>query len=190
MNVVPFGKYKGQPLEIMAQDKQYLDWLQAQSWFIEKYQQINTWLISNNNEPAETPEHNKLQSLFTNDGYIDDFLLFMLSKGVINQRTYDIGEPVAIFEKYGFDVVIKITDYSSLLIELKPEISDDFPAVLRQVTSITSYTDYSSGRPFQCTIQGTRIVLTDRFSAVGANFDQVVKMYNSRYVYLFMLNEI
>jgi len=25
--IVPFGKYKGQPIEALAQDKPYLDWL-------------------------------------------------------------------------------------------------------------------------------------------------------------------
>jgi uncharacterized protein (DUF3820 family) len=30
-NLVPFGKYKGQPVEVLAQDREYCDWLDAQT---------------------------------------------------------------------------------------------------------------------------------------------------------------
>jgi uncharacterized protein (DUF3820 family) len=33
-SIVPFGKYKGQPVEALAQDRSYLDWLQTQNWFM------------------------------------------------------------------------------------------------------------------------------------------------------------
>jgi uncharacterized protein (DUF3820 family) len=29
-NVVPFGKYKGQPVEVLAQDPQYVEWMLLQ----------------------------------------------------------------------------------------------------------------------------------------------------------------
>ena len=28
--LIPFGKYKGQPVEVLAQDKGYVEWLTAQ----------------------------------------------------------------------------------------------------------------------------------------------------------------
>jgi hypothetical protein len=31
--LIPFGKYKGQPVEVLAQDKQNAEWLTAQPWF-------------------------------------------------------------------------------------------------------------------------------------------------------------
>jgi uncharacterized protein (DUF3820 family) len=30
--IVPFGKYKGKPVEAMAEDRQYVDWLTAQRY--------------------------------------------------------------------------------------------------------------------------------------------------------------
>lgn len=65
--VVPFGKYKGQPVEAMVGDQQYIDWLMGQSWFRERYQGIYTLIINNFQEPSETPEHNALQARFLND---------------------------------------------------------------------------------------------------------------------------
>jgi len=66
-NIIPFGKKQGKPVEVLQQDKQYLDWLQTQDWFKQKYSQFNTVIINNFNEPSETPEHNKLCNLFLED---------------------------------------------------------------------------------------------------------------------------
>jgi hypothetical protein len=38
--VVPLGKYKGQPVEVMASDTDYCEWLAAQPWFSAKYRNI------------------------------------------------------------------------------------------------------------------------------------------------------
>lgn len=62
--VIPFGKYRGQPIEAMAADRQYLDWLIGQDWFRERHQNLYTIVINNFGEPEETPEHNRLQARF------------------------------------------------------------------------------------------------------------------------------
>lgn len=67
--LVPFGKYKGQPIEAMAQDQQYVEWLTQQPWFKERYQKIYTVIINNFREPSNTPEHNALQARFLDDEF-------------------------------------------------------------------------------------------------------------------------
>jgi hypothetical protein len=67
--IVPFGKYKGQPVEVLAQDRPYLDWLSAQPWFRERFGGLHAIIINNFAEPTETPDHNALQVLFLEDGY-------------------------------------------------------------------------------------------------------------------------
>src|SRR5438105_3001900 len=62
--IVPFGKYKGRPIEAMAADRAYVDWLTAQPWFRDKFNSIYTVIVNNFQEPADTPEHNRLQVLF------------------------------------------------------------------------------------------------------------------------------
>lgn len=73
-NIVPFGKYKGQPVETLAQDKPYLEWLSSQDWFRERYSGIYTLIVNNFTEPSETPEHNSLQVLFLDDEFCFSFL--------------------------------------------------------------------------------------------------------------------
>lgn len=68
--IVPFGKYKGQPVEALVHDRQYVEWLTAQPWFKEKFQPIYNLVINNFGEPSETPEHNAMQALFLDDEYV------------------------------------------------------------------------------------------------------------------------
>jgi hypothetical protein len=66
-DIVPFGKYKGQPLQRLAQDTEYLAWLRQQSWFLQKFGWIDKAIIVIQHgpaEPEETPEHNRLQARF------------------------------------------------------------------------------------------------------------------------------
>jgi hypothetical protein len=63
-NVIPFGKYRGHPIEVLSSDKDYTDWLMAQPWFRERYGNMYTLIVNNFGEPGETPEHNALQAMF------------------------------------------------------------------------------------------------------------------------------
>ena len=65
--IIPFGKYNGQPVEVLQNDPQYCQWLSSQEWFRERYSQINTLIINNFTKPEDTPEHNALQALFLDD---------------------------------------------------------------------------------------------------------------------------
>jgi hypothetical protein len=73
-NIVPFGKYKGQPVEVLAQDRPYLEWLSAQPWFRERYASMYTLIVNNFTEASETPDHNALQVLFLDDAFCLRFL--------------------------------------------------------------------------------------------------------------------
>src|SRR4030095_8755877 len=64
-DIVPFGKYKGQPVEVLAEDREYCDWLTGQEWFRLKFSGIHTLIINQFGPPTETPDHNALQALFT-----------------------------------------------------------------------------------------------------------------------------
>lgn len=53
---VPFGKYKGRPIELMLSDRQYCEWAAAQPWFRERHPTIYQ-IIVHGTEAQETPEH-------------------------------------------------------------------------------------------------------------------------------------
>ena len=53
-DIIPFGKYKGQPVEVLAADRQYLSGSAGQSWFRERYQNIYAMFVNNFAEPTES----------------------------------------------------------------------------------------------------------------------------------------
>jgi hypothetical protein len=53
--IVPFGKYRGQPIEALAADRGYCDWLMSQTWFRERYGAFYTLIINNFSERNITP---------------------------------------------------------------------------------------------------------------------------------------
>lgn len=86
--IVPFGKYRGQPVEALAQDDQYREWLMAQPWFGERFPNLRTVIVNNFAAPEETPEHNALQALMLDDAWTLRFLRTVLG----DQGLEKIGE--------------------------------------------------------------------------------------------------
>lgn len=76
-NIIPFGKYKGKPIETLATDKEYTQWLLAQSWFREKNINLYNVVINNFREPENTPEHNKMQIKFLDLDYRLKFAFYI-----------------------------------------------------------------------------------------------------------------
>jgi len=69
LRIVPFGKYKGQPLEILAQDPGYCEWFLAQDNIKRQFPALCQIVINNFYEPNDTPEHNRLQVRFLDDTF-------------------------------------------------------------------------------------------------------------------------
>lgn len=67
--MIPFGKYKGQPLEVLEHDPEYADWIAQQSWAKERYPQIVNIIINKFGESEETPDHNAMQAKFLDPSY-------------------------------------------------------------------------------------------------------------------------
>jgi hypothetical protein len=65
--LVPFGKYKGKPVEVLMADTGYRDWLMAQPWFRDRFQVVYQTIVNYGGEPADTPEHSQLQASFLDD---------------------------------------------------------------------------------------------------------------------------
>jgi len=153
MEIIPFGKYKGQPLEAIKHDEQYLDWLSSQDWFREKYANIYQQIIVNNfTEPADTPDHNKMQSKFLNK----DYCLKVLIKPEDIKKANVKWHGVEFESKEGSDIVCTFYyDYYDVtydsgndeyirskkpirrifhkVVEIKPFVGDDWPAILRDI---------------------------------------------------------
>lgn len=68
-NIVPFGKYKGHSVEMLAADTSYCEWLMAQPWFAEKFRDVYNVVVNYGGPPQDTPEHNALQARFLDDDF-------------------------------------------------------------------------------------------------------------------------
>ncbi len=66
-DVVPFGKYKGQPAETLLTDQDYCEWLLAQPWFKDKFGATYNLVVNYGGEPQDSPEHNQMQAAFLDD---------------------------------------------------------------------------------------------------------------------------
>jgi len=70
--VVPFGKYRGQPLSVLREDVSYMDWLAGQEGIRRQYPWIFNLTVNSGAEASETPEHNRFQALFLDPEFAGD----------------------------------------------------------------------------------------------------------------------
>ena len=190
-DIVPFGKYKGQPADVLASDPQYVEWLNGQGWVKDKYPQFYTVIINNFQEPSDTPEHNALQAMF-----LDDVLCCQLLNAAATKTDIPEGMPSKEFEFEGADVSLSYYAYTGIgehvpywrcAIELKPSIGDDFPAIFRRIQQIGKRVNRGGHR---YDLFNLRIIVFRDFVAAGATLEQVRAMFEHSGVLLFSLGEI
>lgn len=153
--IVPFGKYRGSSIdEVMVRDPSYCEWLAAQPWVREKFQNLHLTIINTGAEPQDSPEHNLMQARLADNDYLTKVILDPFWKGIskkalteLNMTGYNRPDSSDIdFEIGGWDCVVKFkingTEQESpkypsivLLIEAKPTIGDDYPSIVRDVNT-------------------------------------------------------
>jgi hypothetical protein len=67
--IIPFGKYKGQPVEAMAGDKKYIEWLVTQIWFKEEHLNLYNIVTNNFREIDTSPEYTMIRNKFLKPEY-------------------------------------------------------------------------------------------------------------------------
>ena len=73
-DIVPFGKYKGQPIETLLTDVEYLQWCQTNG-VLDRYPWLQVMVVSGQpHEDQPTPAHNRLQERFADWEYCRDVL--------------------------------------------------------------------------------------------------------------------
>lgn len=77
--LIPFGKYAGKPVESLAADPQYVEWLVSQPWFRERHVSLYNVVINNFTTPNDTPEHNQMQVRFLDEQFRIAFAMCAIS---------------------------------------------------------------------------------------------------------------
>jgi len=193
-SLIPFGKYKGQPTEILAADPQYMEWLTSQGWVRERFPQLYTLIINNFGETADTPEHNALQARFLDESLCiqvahmvwDCFHLESIPADYINCEFEPEG---------GGDILIRYREWMKLsngywvkvqgpfiVLELKPSMGDDFPGILRSIKRLK--TGAYSGARLKC------VCIYNAYTGTGASIHDVQRMFASSSVLLASLDDL
>jgi len=75
-NLVPFGKYEGQPLEVLLADKSYCAWMAGQASIREQYPYLYSLVLNDPENDIKTPNHNRMQAEYlTEDTMLKLFYL-------------------------------------------------------------------------------------------------------------------
>jgi uncharacterized protein (DUF3820 family) len=239
-NIVPFGKYRGQPLEALVADQDYVQWLMAQDWFRTRFANLYQVVINHGSELAETPEHNALQVLFLEDAFCLAFTRAAvpdLDQEAIKELTengshelqgwhYQIGEkqrplihfgdttsyeqrrqselaglqaniarvvagfqPITYQFRRSFELGrppldVELIVYAqaanecearlnTIRVELKPGVSDDYPAVLRQMNA-----------------NRAEVLLLREYTGRGATREQFIKTFATAGKRIVFLGEV
>jgi hypothetical protein len=167
--IVPFGKYKGQPIETLQQDRAYCDWLVGQDWLQTRFPELRTIIINNFWEPDETPEHNALQAMFLDNRIALALIVAFYPEDSSQWRRDNVRVE---FEYRGIDVIIN----GCIGIELKPTLGDDYPAVMRKMNS-RRITDKNA-------------LVIGAYTGIGATLDQVRRMFAASGIRVLMVSEI
>ena len=109
--IVPFGKYKGQPITDLLNDSKYVEWCKQQPWFQKfpvVYNICVNQTITPNNQNAKTPEHNKIQNMF-----LEKEIIGKIARSANETRCFrynkniHAGDTEVEFEgEYNWDVII------------------------------------------------------------------------------------
>ena len=147
MELIKFGKHNGKPVEFLLQDEDYCRWLNGQNWFLPKYAELHKQIQERHFLIEETPVHNAMQLK-----WLDPDVLIQLFP-VIYSRHDKLGKlgldvPKRLFENSRADHISKILPEGAgywdvqfkmsgfdCHVELKPQLGDDYPSVLRKMMS-------------------------------------------------------
>lgn len=161
--VVGFGKHKHLTFQQLVTDqKGYVNWLNTQTWFNSRYPELYEYVkmtgsfteppvpqshkISDTDDEAQlqmVQTHNQLQARFTDSNELLDLVKRVLG----NDHEYNIRS--VTFEHWcGADIEVSVTQLvtnkglvmnsttatnHTLLFEIKPSVSEDYPDILRQI---------------------------------------------------------
>jgi hypothetical protein len=151
MELVNFGKHNGKPVEFLLQDEEYCRWLNAQNWFLAKYAELHKQIQERHFLSEETPVHNAMQLK-----WLDPNILIQLFPVISSRRDklnkLGLAFPSHFFKNSQADAISEIIPEGSgywdvqfkmsgfdCHVELKPQLGDDYPSVLRKMMSQKSY---------------------------------------------------
>ena len=218
--LVPFGKYKGKPITELLADTRRVNYYKD-TGILQKYPSVYNicvnQTITTNNQSSKTPEHNKLQILFS-DNKINTIklirrILFNKTDSIPNKLCFDFS--VKCEGIFNWDIIVEdisiykcmcqdtCTDcvgynykyYNDICIEIKPLLGEDYPAVKRKMDIQISLTkneyydeDAKIGERYK--YKPTYVLLIKEFNANSATKEQLIKYFASSNITVVFIDEL
>lgn len=134
--LIPFGKYKGQPIEVLQQDRGYCDWLVGQDWLQTRFPELRTIIVNNFAEPTETPEHNALQAKALDARFVSS-VMFLVHRHIKRKHHRNICWEVTVdFETEGMDVVVCPNEHGAHVTAERGDEPEFSKAVMESVETL------------------------------------------------------
>jgi hypothetical protein len=216
--IIPFGKYRGQPLEVLRSDPGYVQWLTGQDWFRERFAAIHTVIVNNFAEPSETPAHNALQAKFLDEAFCRRLVIVLwqsqraalpgllakeqhrLSMPLSASRRQEIEQSVAALEREiamvpNFSVITTTTEFEVAGWDVRLDVQGA-PGLYRLHVELKPALgdDYPAVlRQMRANLRHdyeTAILIFDRFTASGATVGQIKTMFAASGFAVLALEEI
>jgi hypothetical protein len=220
--LVPFGKYKGKPITELLADTQTLNYYKD-AGILQKYPIVYNicvnQTITTNNQSSKTPEHNKLQILFS-DNKINTIkllrrVIFNKNSPIPNKCRYDFR--VTCEGIFNWDIIVKdisiykcVCDatymececdgshykyYNDICIEIKPLLGEDYPAVKRKMDTQISltkneYYDKDAKIGDKSKYIPTFVLLIKEFNATSATKEQLIKYFDSSNIKVVFIDDL
>jgi hypothetical protein len=214
--IVPFGKYKGSDITELLKDRSYVEWARLQAWLPQRYPVIYNVIVGGSpakgkGKKQDSPEHNAMQTRFLNTDlcerlgrrYVSGEARlrgYIRGDDAIGGLTYRLSVDRLKFEHRLWDVVFDIraaledatgshvgaVSMAHLYVELKPSISDDFFAVLRQVTNRRDQQNARDGHGDLDRI----LVVTDAVAPSNVSVDEVKAAFRTQKVDLVLSSDL
>jgi hypothetical protein len=171
--IVPFGKYKGQPIETLQQDRAYCDWLVGQDWLQTRFPELRTIIVNNFGEATETPEHNALQARALEIKFVLG-VIYLAQPKLKKKNSIEIGKQVeVVFESQGMDVMIAAPNGMEITIT-----RDDEPEFSTHLQNVLSYLEGQLRRAYTNNeIEETKAEIEKYKTAIGLkhwiSFDRI-----------------
>lgn len=221
--LVPFGKHKGKPITELLADTNTLNYYKD-SGILQKYPTIYNicvnQTITTNSQSSKTPEHNKLQILFSANKINTIKLLrraiFNKTGPIPNKSHYDfrvtcegifnwdiIVEDISIYKCTSDSTCVDVdcdgSDYkyyNDICIEIKPLLGEDYPAVKRKMDiqiSLTKneYCDKDAKNIIDRNkYRPTYVLLIKELNATSATKEQLIKYFGTSFIKVVFIDEL
>ena len=210
--LVPFGKYKGQPITTLMNDTKYLEWCKQQEWFQKfpiVYNICVNQTITTNNSNSKTPEHNKLQNLFLENENIEKLWNIIINKYCKSKRhiLLKLNSYKIEFEgRFNWDCIFVFDNYTQCLngrrccsdefdinvqfvfSEIKPLLGDDYPCVLRKMKNQVELTNnaYKDKTKFHLKY----LLIIKEYNSINTSKDDLIKIFTQSGINIVFTNEI